>query len=147
MCSMTAWVVSSSAATCRSFRLMRETVCPREPLEDVQDVVMAEFPDVYRLLFELIELPLLVVVMLEEKDLIPPVECTHLILAGNQVSDVRQEADDVQLIQLCGCDLAFAEEVKQTDRCCKSCTPKTALSCWPEALCSRPPSRCAPPYR
>ena len=60
----------------------------------------------------------LLVVVLKVEDLMPPVECTHLTLAepGNQVSDVRLKANDAQLVQLRGCDLAFAEEVEQ---CCK----------------------------
>ena len=75
---------------------------------------MADFPNVYRLLFELIELPLLVVA-LEVEDLVSSVECTHLALAQpvNHVPGVRLKADDVELVQLCGCDLALTEKVKQ----------------------------------
>ena len=77
-------------------------------MQDVQDVVMADFPDVYRLLFKLLELPLPAVVVLKIEGLVSSVECTHLILAqpGNHVPGVRLKADDVQLVQVCGCDLA-----------------------------------------
>ena len=75
---------------------------------------MADFSNVYRLLIEIVELPLLVVAVLEMEGLVPSVECARLVLAqpGDHVPGVRLKADDVQLVQLCGCDRALTEKGK-----------------------------------
>ena len=76
---------------------------------------MAKLPDVYRLLFKLNKLPLLIVVVLKMEDLVSSVECTHLSFAEpcKHVPDVRLETDDVHLVRLCRCNLTLAEKVKQ----------------------------------
>ena len=50
--------------------ILGKTVGPGVPLEDVEDVVVANLPDVKRLLFKLAKAPLLLVVVLYVEDLV-----------------------------------------------------------------------------